>query len=250
MRRELFYKPSVLLERIAQALTSRDRLRKIGGGCAAGLTEDHIDSLELIQLSAAEGARVFYDIGANVGTWSLLCRALVPSSVIVAFEPMEEHLSALRSQVGSLPNVTILPLALGACEETKTFYPASFSDASSFFPLNDVGRATWHIDNIEPRLLKLTSLDAAIDAHQLPLPDLLKLDVQGFEVEVFKGAQKALQHCLWVLCEVSFMEYYEGQCRFSDVTCLLREHGFEVRAFGQRTPTGQFLNQTDVLFGR
>jgi FkbM family methyltransferase len=250
MRRELFYNPSLLIERCAQELTSRARLRQLKRSCAEGLTIDHIDSLELIRLANAEGARVFYDIGANVGTWSLLCRALVPDSVIIAFEPMEEHLSIFQNKLGSLSNVTLLPFALGACNETKQFFPASFTDASSFLPLNATGREAWHIENTESRMLNITSLDAAMENHSLPAPDLLKLDVQGFEVEVFKGATKALQLCRWVLCEVSFQEFYKGQCRFSDVTCFLSRHGFEVRALGQRTPTGQFLQQTDVLFGR
>ena len=88
MRPELFYDPCVLLERCSEELTKRSRLRRLRSTCAQWLGNDHVDSLELIELGAKAGARVFYDVGANVGTWTLLCRALVPSSTIVAFEPM------------------------------------------------------------------------------------------------------------------------------------------------------------------
>ena len=135
MRPELFYKPHVLAERISQELTKRHRVRRLRGTCASSLTPDHIDSLELIELAAKDGARVFHDIGANVGTWTQLCRALVPDSSIVCFEPMEEHFAAFRKNTEQLDRVRLFPVALGAVEETRTFHPASFSDASGFLPL-------------------------------------------------------------------------------------------------------------------
>jgi FkbM family methyltransferase len=250
MRPSLFYNPELLCSRIAEEFRKRRRLRRLRGTCASWLTFDHIDTMELIDLAAADGARVFYDIGANVGSWALLARALVPDCNIIGIEPMEEHLPKFREHTSGLERITLLPLALGSTEAMMEFHPASFSDASSFLPLKDEGKKAWHIENTAPRMMKITTLDAVITAHSLPAPDLMKLDVQGFELEVLKGATSALEKCRWVLCEVSFTELYAGQCLFSDVAAFLAESGFEVHAFGERTPTGRPLLQADVLFTR
>lgn len=250
MRPSLFYNPELLCARIAEEFRKRRRLRRLRGTCAAWLTFDHIDTMELIDLAAGDGARVFYDIGANVGSWAVMARALVPECTIIGFEPMEEHLPKFREHTNGLERVTLLPLALGSEETSMEFHPASFSDASSFLPLKDEGKKAWQIENIASRIMQITTLDSAITAHALPAPDLLKLDVQGFELEVLKGATHALEKCRWVLCEVSFSELYAGQCLFSDVAAFLAKLGFEVHAFGERTPVGRPLIQADVLFLR
>ena len=248
MRPSLFYNPELLCARIAEEFRKRRRLRRLRGTCASWLTFDHIDTMELIDLAAADGARVFYDIGANVGSWAVMARALVPDCSIVSFEPMEEHLPKFREYTNGLKRVTLLPIALGSAETTMEFHPATFSDASSFLPLKDKGKKAWHIENTEPRMMHITTLDDAITAHTLPAPDLMKLDVQGFELEVLKGAIRALENCRWVLCEVSFTELYVGQCLFSDVAAFLATQGFEVHALGERTASGHPLLQADVLF--
>src|SRR5687767_6256381 len=96
MRRELLYEPALLFERVSQKLSERSRLRKLRGTCASWLKETHIDSMELVELARNAGAIVYYDIGANIGTWTLMCRALVPNSRIVAFEPVSAHVRLFR----------------------------------------------------------------------------------------------------------------------------------------------------------
>jgi FkbM family methyltransferase len=250
MRAELFYNPRLLCERISQLLNQRSRLRRLRGTCAEGLTPDHIDSLELIELAAGHGARTFYDVGANVGTWTQLCRALVPDSIIVAFEPMEEHLSGFHQNTKGLECVRLLPVALGAVEEVRTFHPASFSDASGFLPLNQEGKQLWKIQNEAPREFKIQTLDNVIIQESLPPPDLIKLDVQGFELEVLKGAGVALTKARWVLSEVSFKSFYEGQVLFSELAGFMSTKGFEVFSFGHSMRPALELNQVDVLFAR
>jgi FkbM family methyltransferase len=206
--------------------------------------------MELIDLARSHGARVIYDIGANVGTWSLLCRALIPDSTIVAFEPMAEHWPAFRANTLALANLTMLPVALGSSEQTLTFHPVDFTDASSFLPLTAAASKLWNIKNSTPRQLSVRTLDAVVATESLPSPDLIKLDVQGFELEVLKGATKTLNSVSWVLSEVSFSTLYEGQPSFSEYVTFLATLGFEVYAFGQSLERGVPLIQADVLFHR
>jgi hypothetical protein len=91
-------------------------------------------------------------------------------------------------------------------------------------------------------------LDEYIEKKHLPLPDLIKLDVQGFECEVLNGGMLALQHAKAIITEVSFKEFYKGQCRFDQLVALLAQSGFFLYAFGMRTAVGRPLDQCDVLF--
>ena len=248
MRPSLFYNPELLCARITEEFRKHRRLRRLKATWPSWLNFDHIDTMELTALAAENGARVFFDIGANVGSWAVMARALVPDCSIIGFEPMEEHLPKFREHTQGLERIQLLPLALGSSESTMEFHPASFSDASSFLPLKEEGKKTWQIDNTASRVLQITTLDLAIRTYALPTPELIKLDVQGFELEVLKGATHALEKCRWVLCEVSFSELYAGQCLFSDVAAFLAQQGFEVHAWGERTPCGRPLLQADVLF--
>jgi FkbM family methyltransferase len=91
----------------------------------------HIDTLELVQLASPAGISVMYDIGANVGTWSLLAKALVPDARIEAFEPLPKHQAEfLRNFTGSA-DVTLHSVAVGSDNATGTFHVTDFSDASA-----------------------------------------------------------------------------------------------------------------------
>src|ERR1700722_2955050 len=91
MRLELLYNPRLLCERLAIESVRRRRLAALKDTQAAGLALGHIDTLELVELAGQAGINVIYDIGANVGTWSLLAKALIPAARIHAFEPLAKH---------------------------------------------------------------------------------------------------------------------------------------------------------------
>ena len=92
MRLELLYNARLLCERLAIESVRRRRLAALKGTQAAGLALGHIDTLELVELAGQAGISVIYDIGANVGTWSLLAKSLIPGARIHAFEPLPKHL--------------------------------------------------------------------------------------------------------------------------------------------------------------
>ena len=98
--------------------------------------------------------------------------------------------------------------------------------------------------------LKLCGLDQFVSEHQLSFPDIIKLDVQGFELEVLKSGVRPLAHARCVIAEVCFKEFYVGQCRFDEVVAFLSANELYTYALGVRTPRGKALLQADVLFVR
>jgi FkbM family methyltransferase len=217
---------------------------------AQGLTVGHIESLELLETARALGIRTIYDIGANIGTWTLLAKAVIPEATVEAFEPMAKHCSAFDKNLNGVAGVRLHPLALGPKDGLAALRVTDFSDASSFLPLAPAGGTEFGIQEIEQVRVEVRGLDDYRAETELLFPDLIKLDVQGYELEVLKGAKESLRETKALVVEVSFTEYNEGQCLFHDIVGFLAPFGLFVAVLGDHTPTGRMLTQTDVLFLR
>jgi FkbM family methyltransferase len=250
MRLELLYNPRLLCERLANESVRRRRLATLKGTQAAKLSLGHIDTLELLRLASLAGISVIYDIGANVGTWSLLAKALVPYVRIEAFEPLPKHQAEFLRNFTGTADVTLHSVALGSDNAAATFHVTDFSDASSFLQPNEASWSQFGVREVQRFPLSVVRLDDYRRDRKLPRPDLIKLDIQGFELEALRGAPECLTSAEAVITEVSFIEYYEGQCLFHDMVTYLAQFGLLLRAFGVNTPTGTPVGQTDVLFMR
>ncbi len=248
MRLEVLYNPRLLCERLAELSLARRRLEKLHGTVAAGLTTGHIDSLELLDLLRPNPPRVIYDVGANVGTWTLLAKALFPQSEIHAFEPLPVHSGKFRNATQSLPRVQLYEIGLGSKSCRTMMKVTDFSDASSLLPLSETGKKQWRLEQVAEVPIRVERLDDWVARHKLPLPDLIKLDVQGFELEVLRGAERTLASTRAVLLEASFKVFYEGQCRFDQLVSWLAQFGLHTYALGQGARLGQPLLQADILF--
>ena len=248
MRASLLFNPLDALERLALASQRWRRRRRLKGTSASDLRHGHLDSLELLELLRPSPPRVIHDIGANVGTWTSLAKAIFPEASVEAFEPLEAMAAAFSRRTSGLPGVRLHPVALGPREGVVTLEVTDFPDATSVLPLAEEGRRAFGVSPVERREVRMATLDGLIAAGSVQPPDLLKLDVQGYEVEVLKGGGQALRGARAVLCEISFRRFYQGQAGFSDVIGHLGERGFRLHAFGQGLVPGQPLAQVDALF--
>ena len=250
MRANLFYNPFDLIERLALSVQRRRRWRRLRGTPAAGLALGHLDSLELLELLKPAPPAVIHDIGANVGTWTCLAKSIFPAAAVEAFEPLEVHFTEFHRRTASWPDVRLHAMALGAQEGTTIIEVMDFSDASSVLPLTAEGQATFHVRPVAQREVRLATLDTLVATGEVRPPDLIKLDVQGYELAVLRGAEQSLAGSSYVLTEVSFREFYRGQPLFAEVISFLAARGFHLRALGSGTPLGKTLVQTDALFVR
>lgn len=252
MRRELFTDPLLLIERLGEWATERRRLGRLKSTPARHLESGHIDSLELLDIIAREDGApdVIYDVGANIGTWARLAHSQFPKAQIYAFEPLSKHLGRLRQFATETNRLHIHEVALGASPGMATLHVTNFSDASSLLALGSKGSEVWGLSEVEQIDVPVERIDDRISALAMAYPDLIKLDVQGFELQVLEGAAKALSRARHILIELSFDDIYEGQPANHEVLAFLAEAGFVLRALGKGVRLGQPVLQIDALFVR
>lgn len=239
-----------LLSRITNFFTNRARLSKLRHTPAQALTLGHIDSLELLEkVGSAIEVKTILDIGANEGTWTLLAKAIFPNAQVLAFEPLAIHMEALHQNVAHLKDVRIFQLATGNFNGPSTIYISSFSDASSMLNATPALREEFKISEIGQTQIDVVRLDDFFTANAIPeAVDLMKLDIQGYELEALKGAPSLLRATRYLIMEVSFIEYYHKQPLFEEVVAFMNDHGFKLSAFGQNLQRGKKLTQLDALF--
>jgi FkbM family methyltransferase len=248
MRASLLYNPFDLVERLAIASQRRRRRRRLRGTPAEKLLLGHLDSLEFLEMLGGNPPRVIHDIGANVGTWTCLAKSLFPDALVEAFEPLESHAEGFRKWTAPWKDVRLHAVALGPVDGEVEIEVTEFSDASSVLALTDDGRRTFDTKAAGRRKVAMAALDSLVAAGTVRLPDLIKLDVQGYEIEALKGGDRSLRSARAVICEVSFRRFYEGQPLFPDVLAYLGERGFRLHAFSPSLVPGEPLVQADALF--
>ena len=155
---------------------------------------------------------VVFDIGANVGYYSLLAAVLSgPGGKVFAFEPLLRNVDYLRKHVAinHMDNVTVIEAAV------------SDHDGEASFQLG-ASDAMGHLSDRGEIKVKMVCLDALLEAGEIPLPDFMKIDVEGAEFDVLIGSQKILAACKPVL----FLDTHSREAHLPTIA-LLQNLGYE-----------------------
>jgi len=185
---------------------------------------------------------VIVDVGSASGTEELL--TVFPESRFVWIEPLlefEEHLEQLSQRY----NGKYLIAACGKQTGNAILNVHPNLTASSLLQEAD-GTAA---DGI-PRRVKMYSLDDLINTSDIQGSVLLKIDVQGMELEVLEGAQQMLSACEAIILEVSFFRFLKTNPEIADVIGYMKEKEFvPYDVFGgSNRPFDGALAQKDILF--
>lgn len=193
--------------------------------------------------------RTLIDVGANKGQFSVLARRLFSDIEIHAFEPLQSE-REIFARVVAEPYV-LHGVAVGAATEDRPFFVTSRADSSSLLRPGRGQEEAYRVTLRSTRVVGVRPLDEILVAHRLAAPTLLKIDVQGGELEVLKGASKTLRAIAHVYCEASFVELYRGQPLAGDVIEYLRDAGFQLAGIFNQSTTKRFgPTQADFLFSR
>jgi FkbM family methyltransferase len=181
--------------------------------------KDHVDYLHGMMLEGVE-PKVIYDIGACVMHWTKEARKIWPDSKIVMFDAMN-HAEFLYKESG-LDYYCDGPV--GDFTRWVEFYENSMDPAGNSIYKENTD--FFSDDNMVHK--KMRSLDDIIEERGYPLPDLIKIDVQGAELLVLAGADKTLQNCNDIIIEMQHEEYNLGAPKADIVSQYLNEIGFEL----------------------
>jgi len=179
---------------------------------------------------------VIFDIGANRGQSLREYSVLFPNCEIHAFEPNSNLNPYISREMLKFPNnrFNLLNIGLGSTEEEIDFNiyaddgVSSFLKAESF--LHTLNTNSWELQSHDPLLLK--TLDTYILESKV-VPDILKVDTQGFDLQVLEGGQEILKSGMISIIgvEVLFAKNYEKQGYFWDIASLLFNHGYQFYDF-------------------
>jgi FkbM family methyltransferase len=192
------------------------------------------------------------DGGANVGQFARAACELFPEAEIHSFEPQAETADAFRANLVDAPRVRLHEKAIGNYDGMIKFYTHSYSQASSALAVCDdhlnKNKCDRQLGETEVPIVRLDTFLAGAD---LPDPILLKLDVQGFELEALKGAERLLRRCHSVLTETVFRPSYEGEPLFEDLQAYLKAQGFSFTGpLGFLRDSENTICEMDALFQR
>jgi len=175
------------------------------------------------------GLKFVVDIGANRGQWAEALLTVVQPQRMEVFEPNPEAFAALSQRLGGRPGVRLHSIGVG---EERGELPLQVTDNSVFTSfLRPVQEIASHygvsaVTVSKQVRVRVEPLDCVLLDSQ-PI-DLLKIDVQGYEREVIRGARDCLTRTRAVLIEANFVRHYEGDDSLDSLIPLLREHGFSL----------------------
>ena len=189
------------------------------------------------------------DIGANRGQFALAARAISGAKVI-SFEPLPDVAEIFQAVFADDHAVKLHVAAIGEKSEKKLIHLSARDDSSS---LLEIGAAqsnyfpgTHEVGTLE---VDVGPLDHFLSNDDIVRPSMLKIDVQGYEMQALAGCRSLIENFDYVYCECSFVELYTGQALAGEVISYLDRVGF--RLSGIYNPSydrdGNCI-QADLLF--
>jgi len=141
---------------------------------------------KLLSLIPKEG--IFYDIGANIGMYSVYMALKKSNLTIYCFEPEPIAFDCLKSTFDSVKNdrVTLFNKAVGSCEEVRSIYKSSTNDGGHTLIKNR------NADFVKDSDVSVINIDQLVQDKRIKPPHAIKIDVEGFELEVLKGMEKTI----------------------------------------------------------
>lgn len=181
------------------------------------------------------------DVGANVGQYGDELRAIGYDGLIISFEPDPDSFKRLSAHIEARPNWVALQLALGSEAKVASLNRMASSDFNSFRTPSSHDTQLFAQENrivgtVEVDVQTLASLLPQLKAlHHFSRP-LLKMDTQGFDVEVFRGAVGVYQDIMAIQSELPVKHLYERSPNWTEVIGEYQTQGFDLAGIYQVNP--------------
>lgn len=205
--------------------------------------------LEMFQLSRND---LVFDVGANIGDFIECVLAYEPWAIVHAFEPLQEPFCQIKDKFKDYRGIFFQNIALGGECGRRCFYQGNYDQISSFLKINpDMAKKIPRVDFGIKRTIDvpIETLDAYVRRTNIQKIKLLKIDVQGYEMEVLKGACRTLPAIEYIYTEAQMQELYNGAPTYNSIFSFLSNRGFMLeRMTSFRFDTNNDLFECDMIF--
>ena len=175
-----------------RALATRKRVRDSSFRSYELYNRHGDDRLLSTLLDRYRDGDVIVDVGANTGVYALSIAAEYPGSTVIAIEPDPRTVGKLRANIAASDlgdRIHVFPIGLGDETATVTFYRSSYHELSSF---NQYNAERWGARIVDTKPIRIATLDSLVAGGEIPPPDHLKIDTEGFGYETLQGSLETL----------------------------------------------------------
>jgi FkbM family methyltransferase len=179
---------------------------------------------------------IVLDIGGNTGQTCRRVREVFPSSRIFTFEPGAAASASLKRLAAEAGDIEVIQAAASERDGTAEFFESDNSQMSSLLEPSDAG-VRYYGEEMRPKRrvsVPTLSLDTWFAKSRLPRVDLMKVDVQGAELAVLRGARELLGsfdrtgNVLAINCEAQIVPEYQGSSTLFAINAELEHLGFQL----------------------
>jgi len=199
-------------------------------------------ALERLCAASFQPTQIF-DVGAYQGEFAQSCLNIWPGAKVACFEALEHKVLQLKQLALCNSAIQIFPGLLGAeAQQQVPLYQAETASSVMVERISQNFPVTYH---------PMQTLDQIIQEHfDGRSPDLLKLDVQGYKLQVLKGAEKSLPQVQVILAEVNLLDIHQNVPLLAEVVTWLNHRdwvAYDICGLTRR-PLDQALWQADFIF--
>ncbi|BBD57366.1 methyltransferase FkbM [Nostoc sp. HK-01] len=172
--------------------------------------------------------KTIFDVGANIGQTSRFLNWHFPQAEIFAFEPINETFKTLQKNTHYLNKIQCFHSALGSHESEKLIYIREDSELNTLIEPSELPSNFKKTETV-----KITTIDTIAKKRQLTSIDILKMDVQGYELEVIYGAEFYVKNNLinFIYAEIDFDEHNKECQDFGELNKFLVKNNFKFSGF-------------------
>jgi FkbM family methyltransferase len=212
---------------------------------------DLLDDLD--KLAAAESFQTILDVGANQGEFSKLFLCHFPLATIHALEPVQATYHRLKQALGAESRVKLHPVA--ASDHTGPATIRTFASSEKNTLVTDLADSL-RVEPTGEELIETIRIDELADSLILDKVDLLKIDVEGFEMRVLEGCGQYLRPSTIPYIFFEFHRIAEpkglvsGHTQLTTVDCLLESRGYRfITVYTQGVHKNEPLGTYNALYG-
>jgi len=225
------------------------RINRASHNISAGSTDRPIGNVRMfLEDIRARGftPKGIIDVGANRGNWTRMALSVFPNAKVIMIEPQQEMQKALKELCDEIQGIEFIQA--GAGKEKGQLVLTIWEDlaGSSFLPETSNEK----LREGKQRITPIITINEAIEDREDFSPDLVKLDIQGFELEALKGATSLFGKTQLFILETSLYQFMPKMPSTADCIQFMADHGYEFYDVTEylRRPLDGALGQIDLAF--